>query len=263
MAEDLYALVTGAGKGIGKAIATGLAERGHNIILSSLPGENLDVLCSVLSEKYHIKAQYFEIDLATKEGPESLFRKTKENGLRVNILINNAGIGIEGPMETYSQKIIDSMILLNIRALTLLTFYFTPELKKRPSYLLNISSFGCYTPTAYKTVYLATKSYIYYLTRALGSEFNGTSVKTCLVIPSAVRTNELTNKRIARAGWLARASVLDPEDVASKILNDMFKGRKVVIPGRINRFIFGISALVPEGIIMAAVRNLFRSEEAL
>ncbi len=263
MADELFALVTGAGKGIGREIATALAVRGHNLILSSLPGENLDMLCSVLSEKYGIKTHYFEVDLAKNNGPELLYMKTVENGLKVNILVNNAGVGIEGPVETYSREIIDSMILLNIRALTLLTFYFTPELKKRPSYLLNISSFGCYTPTAYKTVYLATKSYIYYLTRALGSEFKGTSVRTCLLIPSAVRTNELTIKRIDRAGWLARASVLDPEDVASKVLNDMFKGRKVVIPGRINRFIFGISALVPEGIIIAAVRNLFRSEKAL
>jgi uncharacterized protein len=263
MAEELYTLVTGAGKGIGRAIASEMASRGHNIILSSLPGENLEMLCSVLTEQYNIKVRYFEVDLTTHDGPETLFRMTEENGLRVNILVNNAGVGIEGPVETYSQHIIDSMILLNIRALTLLTFYFTPELKKRPSYLLNLSSFGCYTPTAYKTVYLATKSYIYYLTRALDSEFKGTNVRTCLVTPSAVRTNELTNRRIAKAGWLARASVLEPEDVAKKVLDDMFKGRKVIMPGRINRFIFGISAIVPEGIIIAAVRNLFRSEDAL
>jgi hypothetical protein len=263
MADEYYALITGAGKGIGRAIATLMASRGHNLILSSLPGENLEILCSVLKEKHGIKACYFEVDLTTNDGPETLFRKTEENGLKVNILVNNAGVGIEGPVETYSREIIDSMILLNIRALTLLTFYFTPELKKRSSYLLNISSFGCYAPAAYKTVYLATKSYIYYLTRALDSEFKGTSVKTCLVIPSAVRTNELTNKRIARAGWLARASVLNPEDVAAKVLDDMFKGRKVIIPGRINRFIFRISTFVPEGIILAAARNLFRSEDAL
>jgi uncharacterized protein len=263
MLPDYYALITGAGRGIGRAIANEMASRGHNLILTSLPGEGLDSLCNDLIEKHSIKAFHFEIDLTTQEGPLTLFRAVKENGLDVNILVNNAGTGFEGPIETYSQHMIDTMILLNIRALTLLTYYFTPGLKKQPSYLLNISSYGCYAPTAFKSVYLATKSYIYYLTRALDSEFRGTSVRTCLLIPAGVRTNDQVKSRIEQGKPLAKATFLEPEDVAYTAVNGMFKGKKRIIPGRLIRFIFAISLIIPEGIVLSATRKMFRREDAL
>jgi short-subunit dehydrogenase len=263
MAAEYYALITGAGRGIGRAMANEMASRGHNLILTSLPDEGLDSLCTSLIERYNIKARHFEIDLTTPEGPLTLFRATKDNALDVNIVVNNAGIGFEGPIESYSRHMIDTMILLNIRAMTLITYYFTPELKKRSSYLLNISSYGCYAPTAFKSVYLATKSYIYYLTRALESEFAGTSVRTCLLIPAGVRTNDLVKTRMKQGKRLARATVLEPEEVAYIAINGMFKGEKIIIPGRLVRFLFAISVMIPEGIVFAATRKMFRREDSL
>jgi len=263
MTDGFYTLITGASKGIGKALATEMASRGHNLILSSLPGERLDYLCASLADKYNIKARCFEIDLTSSDGPLNLFMAAENNGLMVNILINNAGTGIEGPLESYTQKGIDSIIFLNIRALTLLTYFFAPELKKTSSYILNISSFGCYVPAAYKSVYLATKTYIYYFTRALASEFRGSSVKICMFIPSAVRTNEKVITRIEKTGWAAKASLMEPEEIASLGIKGMFKGRTAIIPGRLNKFIFSIGLFLPEGIIMAVLRNMFRREKAL
>jgi short-subunit dehydrogenase len=263
MKEEFYTLITGASRGIGKAISNEMASRGHNLILNSLPGDGLENICAGLIDKYKIKAYYFEIDLTADDGPEKLFRMAETSMLKVNILINNAGTGIEGPLESYSQREIDTIIFLNIRALTLLTFFFAPDLKETPSYVLNISSFGCYIPAAYKSVYLASKAYIYFFTRALESEFKGTSVRTCMLLPSAVRTNEKVLKRIESAGWTAKASLLEPEEVASIGLKGMFKGRKVIIPGRFNRFVFTIGLFLPEGIIMAVIRNIFKRENSL
>jgi len=263
MDGEFYTLITGASKGIGRAIANEMAARGHNLILHSLPGEGLEKVCRDLINKHNIKAVCFEVDLTTTEGPETLFRATKDNGLDVNILVNNAGVGIEGPIESYSRQIIDNILFLNIRAVTLLTYYFAAELKKKPSYLLNISSLGCYAPTAFKTVYLASKSFIYYFTRAIESEFKGTTVKTCLLIPGGVRTNELSKKRMEKLRGFAKASVLNPEEVASLGIKGMFRGRKAIIPGRLTRFIFAISQVVPEGIVLAFTRNMFRQEDAL
>ena len=263
MAEEFYTLITGASKGIGRAIANEMAARGHNLILHSLPGEGLERICTDLINKYKIKAVSFEIDLTATDGPETLFRATKDNGLDINILVNNAGVGIEGPIESYTQQIIDNILFLNIRAITLLTYYFAAELKKRPSYLLNISSLGCYAPTAFKSVYLASKFYIYYFTKAIESEFKGTTVTTCLLIPGGVRTNALTIKRIDRLGRLARASALNPEEVAAIGIKGMLSGRRTIIPGSLNRFIFAISRILPEGIVLACARNMLRREDAL
>lgn len=263
MVNEFYTLLTGASRGLGRALSEEMASRGHNLILTSLPGEGLESLSIRLENRYNIKAHFFETDLATDEGPENLFRAVENKGLKVNILINNAGTGIEGPLESYSTREIDTILFLNIRALTLLTYFFTPVLKKTPSFILNISSFGCYVPTAYKSVYLASKSYIYFFTRALESEFKGTNVKTCMLIPSAVRTNEKVLKRIAAAGWTSKATMLEPEEVASIGIRGMFKGRKAIIPGRLSNLIFSIGLFLPEGLIMAITRNIFRRKRSI
>jgi uncharacterized protein len=263
MAQEFYTLITGASRGIGKALSNEMASRGHNLILNSLPGEGLENLCSELVNRYKILVRYFEIDLTKKEGPGSLFRSVESNGLDVNILINNAGTGIEGPIECYTLEEIDTIIFLNIRALTLLTYYFTPVLKKTSSYILNISSLGCYIPAAYKSVYLASKSYIYFFTRALESEFKGSEIRTCVFIPGPVRTNEKVLKRVERAGWIAKTSMLDPEKVASMGIKAMFGGKKALIPGRLNKLIFSLGQIVPEGLIMAILRNTFKRDNSL
>lgn len=260
MDSEYYTLITGSSRGIGRAIAIEMASRGHNIILHSLPGEDLSNLSLTLTSKYKVKVRIFEIDLARTEGPMELFDEVEKESLRVNILINNAGIGIEGPLESYSKEDIDHIIFLNIRALTLLTTLFIPSLKMTDSYILNISSLGSYIATPYKSVYLASKSYIFYFTRALEAELKGTRVKTCIFVPGAVRTNKNVIERIRQAGWMSERSSISPEEVAHKGIKAMFKGKRVVVPGRLSRLIFSISYIVPEGIILAVTRSIFRRE---
>jgi uncharacterized protein len=253
-------VVTGASLGIGMSISNELARRKHNLILSSLPGQGLPDLCHELESANKIRAYCYECDLTTENGPENLFDFVQNNRLRVNILVNNAGIGYEGPIEGYSKKQIDHMILLNVRAMTLLTVFFTPELKTHNrSYILNISSFGGYLPTAYKSIYLATKSYVYYLTKALESELEGSSLKTCVAVPSAVRTNKNTLDRIERNGWFGQKSALNPEEVAAEVLTGMFKGKKVIVPGKVSRLFFSIAFFIPEGIMMWLTRRIFKN----
>ena len=258
--NNTFAVVTGASLGIGRSIAKELAERGHNLILSSLPGQSLSVLCQEIESANNIRAFSFECDLTSENGPESLCEFVQNKKLKVNILVNNAGIGYEGPVEDYTRNQIDHMILLNVRAMTQLTVFFTAELKTHDrSYILNISSFGAYTPTAYKSIYLATKSYIFYFTRALESEFTGTSVKTCVAVPSAVRTNKNTMGRIERNGWFSQKSALNPEEVAAEIISGMFNGKNVIVPGKLSKLFFNVALFVPEGIILRLTRKIFKN----
>lgn len=259
MNEEYFTLITGASKGIGRAIATEMARRGHNLALHSLPGEGLETISSILTNEYRVNVLTFETDLTTNDGPEKLVEAVNMAGITINILVNNAGIGIEGPLEWCNDHI-DQIIFLNVRALTKLTCYFLPGLKKTDSYILNISSFGVYTPTPYKSVYLASKSYIYYFTRSLEAELKGTSVKTCVFVPAAVKTNDKVLARIENAGWISKSSSLTPAQVAAKGVSAMFRGRKVYMPGKFTRFIFVLGNLLPQGIIQAVTRNLFRRE---
>ena len=258
MDDNCFTLVTGASTGIGKAIAREMASRGHNLLLHSLPGENLPELCKDLTDNYKVQALFFERDLTSDDGPQSLFDFVREKGLSVNILVNNAGVGFDGIIEKYSIEEMDKMILLNIRALTHLTHFFTSELKTHSeSYILFISSFGTFAPTSHRSIYLATKSYIYYLARALQSEFRGTSLRTCVILPSAVKTNLNTINRIERGGWIGKVSALSPEKVAYSAVRGMLKGRSVIIPGSLTNLFFLFGILLPEGIILRLTHRIF------
>jgi short-subunit dehydrogenase len=258
--NNAFAVITGASTGIGKAIACELAERKHNLVLHSLPDQGLKELCSDLGSTNNIKVLGIEGDLTAEKEPERIFGFVKQENLTVDILVNNAGVGFEGPLECCSKEQIETMIMLNIRALTLLTFYFTPDLKKyRESYIMNLSSFGAFLPCAFKSVYLASKSYIYYFTRALKSEFNGLPPFPCVVVPSAVRTNKNVLGRISRNGWLSQKSALDPSEVAKIAVAGMFRKRDVIIPGSITNFYFRMGLFVPEGIMLRITKNIFKN----
>jgi len=256
--NSTFAVVTGASTGIGKAIAHELAVRKHNLILHSLPGEGLCEYCRELEELNGVKVLYIEGDLTSEAGPGDLAGFVKSGTLRVDILINNAGIGYEGPIESYPEGQIDRMIQLNIRALTILTSLLTPELKShKRSYIVNISSFGIYVPSAYKSVYLASKAYIYYFTRALQSELTGTGIHTCVAVPASVKTNKTVIDRTGRYGWFARNLELKPEEVAYEVIRGMFRKSRVILPGRLSRAVFRFCLFIPEGIMILVTRRIF------
>lgn len=259
-ANSCFAVITGASMGIGRAIAEELASRKHNLVLNSLPGQGLGDLCRRLESDHGVEVYCAEGDLTADDGPESLYGFVRQLNLRVDILVNNAGIGYEGPVEGYTRRQIDIMLMLNVRAVTMLTMLFTPELKTHErSYILNLSSFGCYLPTAYKSIYLATKSYIFYFTRAIESELKGSGVRTCVAVPSAVRTNINTRDRIDRNGWFSQKSALEPEEVAYIVIRGMFRGRNVILPGRLSGLFFSLGLFIPEGIMMWMTRRIFRN----
>jgi len=173
--SNKFTLITGAGSGIGLAMAAECAKRNHKLFMISLPDKTLVRAARYFEKKYGIKTHILEIDLTELDGPQRVKSFADSRNLKINFLINNAGIGIDGFVGTYSQKNIDDMIFLNIRALTSITNLFLPVLKSQDSsYILNVSSFASYIPIAYKSIYVASKSYVFFFTESLKTELEGT-----------------------------------------------------------------------------------------
>jgi uncharacterized protein len=257
--ESTYALITGASSGIGRAIAEELAKRGISMVLTSLPGEELGSFAETIERKYGVQTYFFEKDLSESDGPQSVYDYCYSKGLRVSILINNAGIGFEGRIEEYESEDIDMMISLNIRAVTHLTRLFMPVLRlSKRSYILFAGSFGSYIPVAIKSIYLATKSYIFYFARSLQSELKGSNVVVSVLVPSGVITNKRTIERIERSGAVSRIAALTPEHTARTGIRQMFRGRKIIIPGKLTNIIFAIGAFLPMGLMIIATSGLFK-----
>jgi len=253
-----YALITGASAGTGKQIAIECAKRGYNLFLVSLPNTGLESFTSELRQTYSVDVQYLSIDLTTPESPQKVFSYSKQNNLSIKILVNNAGMGFNGKFESLTAGLIDTMILLNIRASTLLTFFFLPEMKKLPkAYILNISSFAGLTPLPYKCVYAATKTYLLFLTQALNIELKGTGVSATSVHPNGI-TSERAKENVKKSGFMGRISALTPEQVAKISLDNMFSGNKFVIPGLFNKFYYSLGTFLPHGIVLKIVGGVFR-----
>jgi uncharacterized protein len=242
---DRYALVTGASKGLGKAFTIELAKRGINVLLVALPDDGLPELCGDLEKNYQVKCHYFETDLTSKNCIDELINWAAGR-YSINILINNAGMGGSREFELAEKDYLDKMISLNIRALTLITHQLLPELKSHPrSYILNVASMASFTPMGYKTIYPASKVFVLYFSRGLFQELKGTGVFVSVVNPGPMKTNKHVIKRINKLGTFGTIGLLSPEYVASRSIDQMFKGKPVIILGWLNRLSWLAMRTVP------------------
>jgi len=249
--DNSYALITGASAGIGKCIAHECAGRGMNLFLVALPGSGLVELASELRSAFPVQVESLECDLTTFDAHSTVYSYAKTRGLVINTLINNAGIGVNGRFESMSPEDIDRMIMLNMRATTLLTSVFIHDLiRQKRSYILNVASMASFNPLPGKSIYAASKAYVMFFSKALRTELKNSPVSVTSVFPFGVPTNDLVKERIARSGFLAKKTVMSATDVARISVNGMLKGRNTIIPGKFGMTIFYSGLLVPQGLLL-------------
>jgi uncharacterized protein len=245
------ALITGASQGIGFAIAKELAQRSCDLYLVSLPGQNLDKLALDLSKENNVRVYFMETSLDQKENCQMIYDDIRGRDIPVNMLINNAGIGSSGIFEDFPESFYEKQLNLNINAVVYLTRLFIPMLQRQPvSYLLNVSSLGAFFHMPHKEVYIASKSFILSFTKSLRNRFRGTGLTVSVLCPGPVNTNPRLHEANSRLTGIARKTVLSAEAVAKIAITELFSGKEVIIPGRMNRFLLTINLIVP-----AFIRN--------
>jgi len=254
-----FAIVTGASQGLGRALATGLASRGHNLLLTALPETGLSQLSVNLENQCGVSVKIIETDLMCMEAPGKLLDYIRDNNIEVDILVNNVGIGHGGGIGEYSETAIDESVFLNMRCTTLMTNIFAEELGKRGrAYILNIGSFGGFMPIPYKSIYSATKSYIYHFSLAVREELRGRGISVSVAMPGGIITNQRVRKRLNDVGPVARFFTMEPDRAAENIIKGMFRGRKVIIPGLPMRMAYSIGCLLPFRLLLALTGKMFR-----
>lgn len=254
-----YALITGASAGLGKAIAGELAARGHNLILVALHGTGLKEFCSGLESVHRIEAHFIEADMCEPGMPDLIKEFTSSKGIAIDILINNVGIGYGGRIGSYSDDSISETICLNIRCGTQLTNIYIDDLRSHPrAYILNMGSFSGFVPMPYKSIYSASKAYIYHFSISVGEELHGTGVSVSVAMPGPVKTNRKVRERIAASGKGAIISSLEAEEAAREMIDQMFRGRRVIVPGKSYKFLRSVESFLPYGLIMRMTRNTFK-----
>jgi len=257
-----FAIVTGAGQGIGFAFAHALAQRRHNVIMVSLPGEGLEEKASSLAKQYGVEVLYKETDLTITGNCHTFHQWVTENSHPVDILINNAGIGSAGPFEDFSPAFYEKQVTLNVMVPVLLTRLFLPGLRKMDqAYILNMASMGAFFNMPNKEVYSASKSFILSFSRSLQATLDGSSVSVSVISPGPVDSNARLLEIHKNMKGIARKAVMKPDEVAEAALDAMFNGKKELVPGGINRMLLFLNRLLPAAIRQGIIRREMKRQE--
>jgi short-subunit dehydrogenase len=232
-----YALITGASKGIGRAIAQELAARGVHLILVARDRFLLEELASQLSVKHNIDARYFSLDLAETDAVQQLNNWILQQQIQIHILINNAGYGLSGPFESYTASEHKEMMQVNMTVPVELTSVLLPQLKQnQPSYILNIVSSAAYQSVPGLSTYSASKAFMLNFSRGLRYELRKKGVSVTAVSPGSTDTGFAARAKVGAKGLKAAEKVnMTPEAVAKIAVNAMYSKKAEVITGFINQ----------------------------
>jgi NAD(P)-dependent dehydrogenase (short-subunit alcohol dehydrogenase family) len=196
------ALVTGGSSGIGLAIARMLRDEGFALTLASRRSEKVEAAARELD------AEAVAADISEEADCERLVAAHDERWGRLDVLVNSAGIGIAGRVETLATKHWDLQLGVNLRGLFLVTRAALPLLRESRGHVVNIASIAGTIPVPTLAAYGASKAAVISLTRSLNAELDGDGVRCTALCPGFVDT--------AMASWTGIPSeeMIQPEDCA-------------------------------------------------
>jgi uncharacterized protein len=240
-------LVTGASSGIGMAIARLVAPRAKTLILVARRIERLeDLKRELVKARSDLRVEPIPCDLSSREEVAKLIASIEAKELAVDVLVNNAGIGMMGFYESADPAKVTFMIDLNVTSLSLLTQAFLPGMVKRGrGGILNISSgFGLGTLPMF-AAYAATKHYVTGFTEGLQADLAGTGVVVTQVCPGPVATEfeqamgNTTGQKVP--GFIE----ITADHCARSSVRAFDRGRAMVVPGITMKIVMLINALSP------------------
>jgi len=252
------ALITGASSGLGAEFARQFAELGCSLVLVARRLERMQELQAEISSRHDNLIECIAMDLSEEDAPRRLYTQLKESGRTVDVLVNNAGIGLYGDFMATPWERLHQMLELDILALTQLTHLWASDMVKRDSgYILLIGSTGSFQPTPSYAAYSAAKSYVLSLGDALHYELRHTGVKCCVLCPGVTQT-EFFEVAGQQTSAFQRATMMTGEKVARIGINAMLKGRASVVSGWSNAFLAWGTRLLPRQTLAAISGRLMR-----
>jgi short-subunit dehydrogenase len=251
-----HALVTGASSGIGADLARQLAEKGYPLLLVARRKERLEALAAELTRKHQVDVVVLAVDLAEPTAAERLLAEVTQRGLRLEVLVNNAGYGMQGKFLTMAMPDVERMVQLNVTTLTHLTQLAARAMVEAGhGYILNVASAAAFLPSPFVSAYAATKAYVFSFSEALRFELRGTGVSLTTLYPG-ITTTEFNEVAHAKTPAVMNLSVLSADTVARAGLRAMFARPRAIVPGLINKLNAFFCTVLPRGLIVHVTGKL-------
>lgn len=252
------ALITGASKGIGKEFARIHASKGGSLVLVARNKELLESLKVELMEHYHsIRVEIIVKDLSKPNSAQEIYEELKEEDIRIDYLINNAGFGDYGFFVDTQWSRYEQMIDLNVKSLTHLCHLFLTDMVGRQSgKILNIASTAAFQPGPMMAVYFATKSYVLHLSEALNNESKQNNVSVTAFCPGPTDTYFMEDSQMGSSKFIKNRKLPTAHAVALAGYKAMMEAKPVSIPGFMNKLTAFSVRLVPRSWVVSILRKM-------
>ena len=248
-------VITGASSGIGVELARVFAREGHQLALVARREDRLRALADEIAAVSKRRPIVIVADLGRPGAARKIADELHAHGAEPQYLVNNAGFGLVGLADLRARDEELAMIDLNVRALTELSLAFADSLVRHQGGLLNVGSMAGFLPGPGMAVYYATKAYVLSFSEALHAELKAKGVRVTVLCPGPVPTEfaEIAGLKKPRAsgGPLTKTA----RQVAEAGFRGLMRGRRVVVPGALNRLVTVIVPLVPRRLLLRAISS--------
>jgi short-subunit dehydrogenase len=247
---DSTALVTGASKGIGEAFAEQLAARGMNLVLVARSLDTLQGQAAHLSAKYGVKCVALNADLADPEAAPAIAAELERRGIQVDLLVNNAGLGLSGHFLSHEMKQVRGELQVNVQALLSLSYLFGKGMQQRgKGGIINLASNASFQPLPAMATYAASKAFVLHFSEALNYELAGDGVHVMAVCPGPTATSFFDGTTTK----LSSKDMDSSECVVEKSLAAFDQGKSVAYPTRLS---VRVGTLLPRFLPRALVTRI-------
>lgn len=247
-----WALVTGAGSGIGRCYALRLAALGYNLVLAGNRPEPLEtVRREVETSSPETRIRTVSIDLARIGAAEELHDFTRREGIEIDVVINNAGIFSFCDILHTPPERIERIILLHDLTNTEMCRLYAADMVRRGcrGHILNMSSYSLWMPFPGLSLYSASKAYLRAFSVAFAKEVREHGIRVTAVCPAGVATDLYgLTPRWQRIG-LRVGALISADACARRGLRALWRGRRTVVPDWWNRIWIPLCKLLPMWVI--------------
>ncbi len=239
--KNRTALITGASAGIGAAFARYLAQEGYSLLLVARRAERLQELAKELSEKYKVNCDIFAADLNDPTAPTAIMSYAQNKGIKINVLINNAGLSGKTAFADTPWHKLAAEIQLMVTAVTELCHLVLPDMQESGwGRIINLSSLAAFSPPGASLLYTGIKRYVLDLSQSLDMELKPQGIHVTALCPGFTHSefHDVMGTRDA-ANNLPSVLWQDAEDVVREGWGAVMSGKPVCIPGAVNKIIAG------------------------
>ncbi len=244
------ALITGASRGIGKALAETFAKQGYSLLLIARTTHELENLKNDLAKRYQCDAKILSVDVSKTESVNIILNAFSNEIPTLDVLINNAGFGISKKFTEMQAIDVQDMMAVNMQFLTELSYAILPYmLKNKQGKILNVASIAAYVPGPFMAMYYATKAYVLSLSEALHEEYKNDGISISALCPGVTKSTFHE-----RAGHSSLTSgpipIMSAESVAEIAYTGLMKNKRVIVSGLLNKILVFIMKIMPNALLI-------------